>query len=236
MRDGDETVLLQGGSTPGVVRIGRHVHRPCGPKAPFVHAFLRHLERVGFAAAPRLRGIDDQGREILTYLPGTVPRATDGARWTDDQLHAVATLLRRYHDATARTPLAADQEVVCHNDAAPWNTVFDGETPVALIDFDDAAPGPRIRDIAYAVWCWLNLGDERFSPAEQARRLGLFCDAYGLTERKSLLDAILTRHGEIHAMRVAKGHHALAARVAVERAWVQRHDRPLQSLADGRVN
>ncbi len=223
MRDDDGAALLQGGSTPGVVRIGHHVHRPCGPNAPFVHALLRHLERVGFAAAPRLRGIDDQGREILTYLPGTVPHATDDTRWTDDQLHAVATILRRFHDATAGTPLAAGQEVVCHNDAAPWNTVFDGETPVALIDFDDAAPGPRIRDIAYAVWCWLNLGDDRCSPTDQARRLSLFCDAYGLPERAELIAAILARQGEIHAMRVANGHHALAARVAAERAWIERH-------------
>ncbi len=206
-----------------VVRIGRHVHRPRGPNASFVHALFRQLERVRFAAAPRICGIDDQGREILTYLPGTVPRATDSARWTDDQLHAVATLLRRFHDATAGTPLAADMEVVCHNDAAPWNTVFDGETPVALIDFDDAAPGPRIRDIAYAVWCWLNLGDDRCSPTDQARRLSLFCDAYGLPERAELIAAILARQGEIHAMRVANGHHALAARVAAERAWVERH-------------
>ena len=236
MRDGDETDLLQGGSTPGVVRIGRHVHRPRRPNASFIHDLLRHLERVGFAAAPRIRGIDDQGREILTYLPGTVPHSTDDAHWNDAPLRAVATLLRRFHDATAGTPLATNQEVVCHNDAAPWNTVFVGDTPIALIDFDDAAPGPRIRDIAYAAWCWLNLGDDRFSPTEQARRLGLFCNAYGLTEREELIDAILTRQEEIHAMRVAKDHHALAARVAVERAWVQRHAERIQPLADGRGN
>ncbi len=234
MRDGDATALLQGGSTPGVVRIGCHVHRPCGSNAPFVHDLLRHLERVGFDASPRVRGFDNQGREILTFLPGTVPHHADDVEWSDGQLRDVATLLRRFHYATAGTSLAAGQEVVCHNDGAPWNTVFVGETPIALIDFDDAAPGPRIRDVAYAVWCWLNLGDDRFSPTDQARRLRRFCDAYGITAREELIDAILARQEEIHAMRVAKGHHELAARVSAERAWLQRHAAHLQSFADGR--
>ncbi|MEK8169329.1 hypothetical protein NKH77_04555 [Streptomyces sp. M19] len=37
-----------------------------------MHALLAHLHEVGFRAAPRPLGIDDQGREVLTYLPGHV--------------------------------------------------------------------------------------------------------------------------------------------------------------------
>jgi Ser/Thr protein kinase RdoA (MazF antagonist) len=36
----------------------------------------------------------------------------------------VARLVRQFHDLTAGTPLAGDQEVVCHNDLSPKNTVY----------------------------------------------------------------------------------------------------------------
>ncbi len=35
-----------------------------------MHALLRHLEARGFAGAPRVLGLDEQGREVLSYLPG----------------------------------------------------------------------------------------------------------------------------------------------------------------------
>jgi Phosphotransferase enzyme family len=211
-----------GGSTPGVVRIGTLVHRPQSPNAPFVHALLRHLEHAGFSGAPRFRGHDAQGRERLTYLDGTVPHEADTS-WTDRQLCQVANLLRIFHDATAGSPLAGDQEIVCHNDAAPWNVVLVDGIPTALIDFDTAAPGPRLKDVSYAVWTWLNLGDARVSPAEQVRRIRLFYDEYGPVDRDRLIPEILERQAEIHAMRIARGDDDLADRVAAQRAWVQRH-------------
>lgn len=224
------TESLPLGSTPGIVRIGAFVHRPQSPNAPFVHALLRHLEQVGFSGAPRFRGLDDRGRERLTYFDGTVTHAAD-TRWTDRQLRQVATLLRTYHDATAGSPLAADQEVVCHNDASPWNVVLVDGAPTALIDFDTAAPGTRLTDVSYVVWTWLNLGDGRVSPAEQARRIRLFCDEYGPMDRDRLIPEMLERQAEIHAMRLARGDDELATRVAAMRAWVQHH---AADLVDGR--
>ena len=199
------------------------VLRPPSPSAPFVHELLRHLEQVGFAGAPRFRGIDPQGRERLTYINGTVPHNVGDISWTDDQLSQVAHLLRAFHDATAGTSLAGQLEVVCHNDPAPWNVVLVDNTPAALIDFDEAAPGNRLKDVSYAVWTWLNLGDARISPTEQARRIRLFCDEYGLVQRGSLIAEILARQSDIYIMRVARGDHDLAARVTDQRAWVQRH-------------
>jgi hypothetical protein len=35
---------------------------------------LRYLESVGYLHAPRHLGIDDQGRDVLSYIPG---RTTD---------------------------------------------------------------------------------------------------------------------------------------------------------------
>ena len=47
------------------MRVGDTVRRPTGPWTPAIHALLRHLEHRGFDGAPRLHGIDEQGREIL---------------------------------------------------------------------------------------------------------------------------------------------------------------------------
>lgn len=62
----------------------------------------------------------------------------------------------------------------------PCNTVFRAGVPVALIDFDHAAPGNRLDDLGYALFLWLNLGTDGPSPSEQARRISVFCDAYGV--------------------------------------------------------
>jgi hypothetical protein len=58
--------------TAGVVRVGDTVRRPAGPWTPAVHALLDHLHQVGFEGAPRALGVDERGREILTFVPGVV--------------------------------------------------------------------------------------------------------------------------------------------------------------------
>ena len=59
---------MEGGGRSTVHRRGDVVIRDTGPWSPAVHALLRHLEDVGFAAAPRLvgSGLDHDGREVLT--------------------------------------------------------------------------------------------------------------------------------------------------------------------------
>jgi Ser/Thr protein kinase RdoA (MazF antagonist) len=70
----------------------------------------------------------------------------------------LGALIRQYHDAAASFPwrgrewrLEARQpvETVCHNDLTPWNTVFRAGLPLAFIDWDAAAPGPRISDLGF---------------------------------------------------------------------------------------
>ncbi|MFD1048866.1 hypothetical protein ACFQ1S_26685 [Kibdelosporangium lantanae] len=65
-----EIPLTGGNMNTGVVRIGQTVRRPTGPWTPAVHAVLNHLNNTGYPHAPQLLGIDDQGREVLSYHPG----------------------------------------------------------------------------------------------------------------------------------------------------------------------
>ncbi|WP_336206987.1 hypothetical protein [Nonomuraea sp. LPB2021202275-12-8] len=62
--------VLQDGAHRRVVRIGDTVRRPVQPWTPAVHALLRHLQAVAFPYSPRVLGIDEEGREVLTYLEG----------------------------------------------------------------------------------------------------------------------------------------------------------------------
>ncbi len=128
--DAGGKVLTGGRITQGVVRIGNTVHRPTGPHTKFVHSLLPHLEESGFSGAPRVLGIDEQGQEILTFIEGYVP--PDLATWSDVQLVRAAELIRRFHDATAGSTLTVEEEVVCHNDLSPGNTVVGGITSGSL--------------------------------------------------------------------------------------------------------
>ena len=56
----------------GIARVGDVVLRPLHRNSTFVHALLRHFEAVDFGGTPRLLGIDDAGREILTHIDGDV--------------------------------------------------------------------------------------------------------------------------------------------------------------------
>ncbi len=172
-----EQSLGGGRTTTGVVRVADTVRRPIGPNAPLVHELLRHLERGGFPGAPRLLGIDEAGREILSYLPGDVPG--DLGHFSAVQLLAAARLLRRFHDATAGSALRGDCEVVCHGDASPCNCVFSDGLPYALIDFDAAQPGTRRQEVGYAAWLWLDLGNDDLDAVWQGGRLRDFIRSYG---------------------------------------------------------
>ena len=174
-------VPLEGGRvTAGVVRIGETVRRPISGDRVRVHDLLIHLEQKGFEGTPRFLGIDEKNREILSFLPGEVPR--DLGHFTDAQLLAAAALLRQFHDATVDFPAvrAEGAEVICHNDWGPPNGVFRDGLPYALIDFDTIRPGMRLWDLGYSAFSWLDLGNPDYTGEEQVRRLTLFADGYGL--------------------------------------------------------
>jgi len=206
----DEEVL-QNSPHRRVVRVGDTVRRPTQPWTPAVHALLRHLEEVGFPYSPRVRGIDEQDREVLTYLDGR-SGAQGWIEAADDAgLVSSARLLRDYHDAvagfrppdrlswfTGQTGLA-DGEVICHGDFGPWNIVWRDGRPVGLLDWDYARPADRLYDVAYALEYLAPFRDDDESlrwmahprPPDRRRRLELFAGAYGLTSVTGLVDAVL---------------------------------------------
>lgn len=196
---------LPGGFVTAVVRVGNTVRRSQPEDPAFVHALLEWFERCGWDAAPRFLGTDERGRETLSFIDGHVAWEPDQppSVTSDASLARLAALVREFHDLTAGTALAADREVVCHNDLSPKNTVYRdggaGFEPVAFIDWDIAAPGDRIHDIAQVCWQYLDLGPSVTDPAAAGRRMRLICDAYGLPERETR-DARHARDGLVEAI------------------------------------
>ena len=186
---GKEIALKGGMSTPGVVRVGDTVRRPLKEKSAFVHDVLRHLERQGFDRVPRFLGIDEKGREMLTYIAGNVRGQVGG--FQKEQWIAAAKLLRLFHDATVDCELTGECEVVCHGDPAPGNCVLRDGMPFALIDFEAAHPGKRAEDVGYAAWMWLHIGNRRVAPEEQGSNLVDFVAAYDAAATLNPLRAVL---------------------------------------------
>jgi Phosphotransferase enzyme family len=195
--------ILAGGNMTAVVRVGNTVRRAAGPWTPTIHALMRHLRANGFGLVPEPLGMDDRGREVISLLPGapaTYP-LPDFA-WTDDTLTTVATTLRAFHDAGAgfegarwQWPAHEPREVICHNDFAPYNLMFEDGRLTGVIDLDLASPGPRVLDLAYTAYRFVPLTDPANPDApfpgaqEQERRLNAFCAAYGDQSPSTVVDA-----------------------------------------------
>jgi Ser/Thr protein kinase RdoA (MazF antagonist) len=197
-----------GGNLNAAVRVGDSVRRRAGPWTPAVHALLRHLEDAA-VEAPRALGMDDQGREILTFIPGETHSGTleplPDRAFAEEHLIGAARLLRRYHDVVAdfeaprdarwRLTAPTPHDLICHNDWTPWNTLFRKGRVALMLDWDLAGPGSRLWDVVNAAYCWIPLfsRDNLFDLTQRARRLALFCDAYGVDDRAAVIPTMLTR-------------------------------------------
>lgn len=116
IQDGEQAT----GELTTVVRIGKTIRRPIGVWTPAVHSLLEHLERAGFGGAPRPRGIDEPGREVLTLVVGEVAmRPWPAVLVSGDGLSQLARWLRAYHDAVADfVPAAAARWIVPESNLA----------------------------------------------------------------------------------------------------------------------
>jgi hypothetical protein len=223
----EEVPLAGGWVTEGVMRLDDTVRRPAGATSGFVVELLGHLERAGFVGVPRFLGYDEQGRETLSFLPGEVPPDCRSVIWKDNQISGSMRLLRRFHDHTAGSALAGAEEVVCHNDFGPWNLVWRDGFPEGIIDFDRAAPGPRLADLAFAAWKFLNLGSVDLPISEQQRRLRLLARSYGIEPDAQLLAGIRTAQARMRALieSGAPGHRRFmaTAQITLEQQWLEAH-------------
>ena len=258
-------VALPGGTANRgfVVRVGDTVRRPMRATSPATHALLGHLEAVGFDGSPRYLGVDEQGREVLSYVHGQTP-IHPYPPWalTDEALASLARLLGRFHEAVAGfvgTDLTWQREVpepfrtvqVSHNDPNLDNVVFRGSEAVALIDFDLAGAGSRVWDLAMAARLWCPLredGDIRDARGGRSlRRLAVLLDTYRATaaERDAFVDAVLLSHHWAYdhvAQEVANGHAGFTEHWLTDRAreradrtwaWLGRHRDDLPRVARG---
>ncbi|MDQ1722793.1 MAG: hypothetical protein QOI26_2527 [Pseudonocardiales bacterium] len=233
-----------------VYRRGATVRRPRSPFGQATHAVLAHLDRVGFASAPRVLAVDAD-TEVLSWIPGRA--ACDPLPdWSlsEQSLISVATLIRRFHQAMrsfngaglswARpVPPGYRGALVSHNDLHPGNIIFDGPVAVGLIDFDLAGPGSVVWDVATAVRCWCPLADDPDVPPAVAgcrlQRLALFLDAYGLAapDRVAVAEALVPNHDWTYRIvtdAVRSGHPGfrdywgeVAQRTDRARDWTLRH-------------
>jgi aminoglycoside phosphotransferase (APT) family kinase protein len=134
--------------------------------------------------------------DATSFPEGDVP--AELAYHDDCTLRQAASMIRRFHDVGAEFvstlgDLPTDAETVCHNDLSPCNFVFRDGSPVAMIDFDAAAPGNRTHDLGYAAWLWLDLGDSEIAQSDQRTRLATFIEAYGMYEADVVISAVVRR-------------------------------------------
>jgi Phosphotransferase enzyme family len=211
-----EEVLLGGLETGRVLKVGQTVRRAAGPWTPTIQALLAHLHIKGFPA-PQPMGLDEQGREVVSFLEGRASNWPWPAALLDvSGAKQVGALLRRYH-AAARDfvppspalwrhgPQAlAAGEVVLHGDFGPHNLIW-SETDVAgVIDFELARPGDPLEDAGFAVIRVAQLRPDEMTrpvgfaaPPDRGARLAAFADGFGAPPATLVQAALRAQAGEI---------------------------------------
>lgn len=207
----DEIPLDEGGLEPGrVVRVGNTVRRPAGPWTPSCHHLMRFLHGQGLDFVPDPLGIDEQGRDTITYIPGrghgwpfiSEIMELDGVA----ALGGTATRLRRalntyvcpadatWQFTTGRPP---EGQSLQHGDLGPWNILWDsGPDPVGVIDWDMVDLGNQFYDTGMLAWFIVPfMNDDRaqtrgfpHSP-DRANRLAAFAAGAGMDQR------LIIKHG-----------------------------------------
>jgi hypothetical protein len=175
------------------------------PYSAAIHALLTHLEAVGFSGAPRSFGWDDQGRHLVEWIDGV---RADHPLAPDEALdpERIGAFMRQMHDALASfVPPPGVQwfeglpgpgnELIIHQDISPSNIVVADDGRLVAIDWDAAAPGTRLWDLAHAAHAFAPLTRGGLEPELCADRLARIVEGYGLTDeqREQLLPLLAAR-------------------------------------------
>lgn len=217
-RVSEPEVLAGGAANRGrVVRIGDRVHRPRRKGADVAEALLQHLEAVGYEGSPRFLGHDDDGRQVLSFLPGDVYLDHRPPWVEDDEANAralgrIAAAVRELHEATAGfapppgsepfRPLPLPGAVWNHADVHYGNTVFDGETPIGFIDWECCAPGSATYDPAtllFSARCPRPDRDDASRERSALLAVEAILEGYRATtiERQQFLDDVATTFDDV---------------------------------------
>jgi hypothetical protein len=233
-----EEKLTGGNTADEVVRLGLTVRKPVTKSTPTVHSFLRHLRLTGYTGCPQALGIDEKGRQILEFIPGEVVHKAGHNIPID--LYRVGSLVRAFHEAAASFQPPADarwdplsrcdrEEIICHNDLAPWNLIVGSERWV-FIDWDNAAPGSRLWDLAWTAISFppIRLDGDIASTARAIRAIG---DGYGLPldSYRPLIDCMAERAqaASDHLLDGVRNHDPVAIRL-----YAEKHDEYWGPVAD----
>jgi hypothetical protein len=205
------------------------MHAP-DPYTAGIHALLTHLEAVGFRGAPRSFGWDDQGRHLVEWIHGT---RADHPAAPDEALdpRTIGAFMREMHDALASFVPPADvrwfegipapgADLVIHQDIAPSNIVVTPDGRLVAIDWDAAAPGTRLWDIAQAVHAFAPLSRGGLEPEASAERLARFAEGYRMDElqRAQLLPLLSARSERMYE-------YLDGMRVTGESPWIELWER-----------
>jgi len=199
--------ILLGGTMNDVARVGDTVRRQVKHHwqhqkgHPQVHLYLQFLEKKGMAGVPRFLGIDEHGREILSYVPGETAESGLGFDATclhsDQAICDMARFMRKLHDISVDfLPIAlkngwsnpqlpkSSYETICHGDAAIWNFALVDKRIAGIFDFDQACPGSRAWDLTLTLFSAVLVSCYDYVPSKHEDdtrwRIRLFFDAYGM--------------------------------------------------------
>jgi thiamine kinase-like enzyme len=219
---GNDYKKLSGGNLTSIYKKNETVLREQKPWSSTIHRVLLHLEKVGHTNSPRFIGIDDSGKEVLSFVPGDCKFDYPFTNDEQEQLliiKNVAEMMRKYHDASLsfeRTERdnwmfsyngQLEKEVICHNDIAPYNITFVNDIPYGMIDFDTCCPAPRIWDIVYALYRFVPFSEKLYDSEKQEYRnydvdrdkefrknsIPVFFSAYGMECPKDLFEQMTMR-------------------------------------------
>ena len=180
------------------ISIGEHsVKRPAGEWTPTVHSFLTYLHGACGLNVPKPIELNrKESSEILSFVDGeSFNYPLPEVFLKDEMLRSAARLLKQLHDASGRylNQLSGEEqwmlspvspmEVICHGDFAPYNVTVEGTAAVGVFDFDTIHPGPRIWDVAYAIYRFVPVMQSevsrlRLSDGELLSKIRGFVDEY----------------------------------------------------------